>query len=120
MRYSIRWFKCKLKPPKKWEKYAFNRCKEVMEKEHHYNLSVSKSGLVIGKDIVLGASPDGLVSCECHGKGVVEIKSATKFEDQDPNLKEVIEKLPYLERNGSEMKKHKYYSQIQFQMGITG
>ena len=74
---------------KKWEEYAFNRYKEVMEKEHHYNLSVSKSGLVIGKDIVLGASPDRLISCECYGKGVVEIKSATKFEDQDPNLKEV-------------------------------
>ena len=76
---------------------------------------------MVGKDIVLGASPDGPVSCKCHRKGVVEIKSATKFEDQDPNLKEVIEKLPYLERNGSEMKKkQKYYSQIQLQMGITG
>ena len=106
---------------RKWEEYAFSKYKAVMEMEKHHNLSVVKTGLVISKDVVLGASPDGLISCECHGQGVVEIKSATKFADKDPNAKEVIEKLPYLEENGTEMKmNHKYYSQVQFQMGITG
>ena len=106
---------------RKWEDDAFNKYKVVMEREQHKNLSVLKSGLVISENVMLGASPDGLISCECHGQGVLEIKSATKFEDKDPNTKEVIEKIPYLERNGTDMKKnHKYYSQIQFQMGITG
>ena len=106
---------------RKWEEYAFSKYKAVMEMEEHSNLSVSKSGLVISEDVILGASPDGLVSCQCHGKGVVEIKSATKFEDKDPNTKEVIEKIAYVTGDGTEMKRnHKYYSQVQFQMGITG
>ena len=92
-----------------------------MELEEHCNLAVTKCGLVIGKEAVVGASPDGLINCGCHGEGVIEIKSATKFEDKDPNEKEVIEKLPYLHKNGKKMKmQHKYYSQVQFQMGITG
>ena len=96
---------------RKWEEYAFSKYKAVMEMEQHSNLSISKSGLVISKDVILGASPDGLVSCQCHGKGVVEIKSATKFEDKDPNTKEVIKQIPYVDENGTEMKRsHKYYS----------
>ena len=105
---------------RKWEDCAFNRYKTVMEIEGHCQLSVTKCGLVISKDIILGASPDGLVSCQCHGKGVFEIKSATKFENKDPNEKDVIEKIPYLERNGEMKRNHKYFSQVQFQMGITG
>ena len=66
---------------------------------------------MISEDVILGVSPDGLVSCQCHGKGVVEIKSATKFEDKDPNTKEVIEKIAYVTVDGTEMKRnHKYYS----------
>ena len=104
-----------------WEEKAFDKYKRVMELEDHCNLAVTKCGLVIGKEVVVGASPDGLISCGCHGEGVIEIKSATKFEDQDPNVKEVIEKLPYIQKNGKKMKtQHKYYSQVQFQMGLTG
>ena len=106
---------------KNWEEHAFCKYKGVMEMAQHRNLSITKSGLVISKDVALGASPDGLESCECHGEGVIEIKSATKFKDQDPNSKEVIEKIPHLLHNGIGMKKrHKYYSQVQLQMGITG
>ena len=104
-----------------WEEKAFMKYRKIMELEKHSKLSVTKNGLIISKDIILGASPDGLISCECHGKGVLEIKSATKFEHKDPNEKEVIENIPYIKPNGKEMKKsHKYYSQVQFQMGITG
>ena len=104
-----------------WEEKAFMKYRKVMEMEKHSKLSVTKSGLIISEDVILGASPDGFVSCECHGKGVLEIKSATKFEDKDPNEKEVIENLPYIKPDGKEMKKsHKYHSQVQFQMGITG
>ena len=105
---------------RKWEEYAFNRYKTVMEIEGHCDLRVTKCGLVISKDVILGASPDGLVSCQCHGKGVLEIKNATKFEHKDPNEKDVIDKIPYLERNGTMKRNHKYFSQVQFQMGIVG
>ena len=69
----------------------------------------------------LGASPDGLISCNCHGKGVLEIKCATKYWNDDPKSRNVMANLPYLCEEGQALNKtHKYYSQVQFQMGITG
>ena len=66
-------------------------------------------------------SPDGLICCHCHGDGVLEIKCATKVWDKDPNSRDVIEQIPYLQTCNTELnKKHKYYSQVQFQIGITG
>ena len=75
---------------KKWEDKAFHKYKEVIEKEHD-NFRITKSQLVIGKYILLGASPDGLISCDCHGDGVLEIKCATMVWDKDPNSWDVIE-----------------------------
>ena len=57
---------------------------------------VHKCGLFVGNAIYIGASPDGIVACGCHGNGVLEVKCATKFWNQDPKSKEVIEKPPYL------------------------
>ena len=55
----------------------------------------------------------------CHRNGVLEIKCATKYWNEDPKSVSVISKLPYL-HDDSRNKAHKYYSQIQLQMGITG
>lgn len=46
-----------------------------MVEEHHDGATVSKAGLFI--DVVrsyIGASPDGIVNCNCCGQGVVEVK----------------------------------------------
>ena len=32
----------------------------------------------------LGATPDGIVSCECCGKGLIEIKCPFSYKDQHP------------------------------------
>ena len=78
------------------------------------NLSVEKCGLFVSKEGVLGASPDGIISCDCHGSGVLEIKCAASFWTKDPNDREVMEKLPYIVtgNNLQVNEKHKYYSQI--------
>ena len=49
------------------------------------NLSVEKCGLYVNKEGVLGASPDGIISFDCHGSGVLEIKYAASFWTKDPN-----------------------------------
>ena len=47
---------------------------EKYMKNHHKSFQVQSSGLVISKDIpFLRASPDGIISCKCCGKGILEI-----------------------------------------------
>ena len=104
-----------------WDEKAFQNYKCVMQSEKHTNLKVMKSGLFISDNVIFGASPDGLITCDCHSNGVLEIKCTIKFWDEDPNAKHVAENLPYLEGDGKALnKQHKYYSQVQFQMGLTG
>ena len=51
----------------------------------------------------------------------MEIKCATKYWTEDPKVSNVTANLPYLCMEGKALNKsHKYYSQVQFQMGITG
>lgn len=86
-------------------------------KQLHENLYVCKSGLWVDAKVPhLGASPDALVSCSCHGNGLLEIKCPLKYRhgldgwDKDDNF-------PIAPNN--EMKiNHKYYYQIQGQMMI--
>ena len=59
----------KTSKPKAFEKYS-NILKNL-----HTNFSVHNAGLHINsKFLFLGASPDSLTECECHGKGLLEIK----------------------------------------------
>ena len=54
------------------------KAKEAFRSEEsglHENFIFPESGLVVTADNPhLGASPDGLVSCSCHGRAVLEIK----------------------------------------------
>lgn len=105
-----------------WEGKALHRYGTMME-EQHEGFLLSKSGFFVSQDIHLGASPDGLVSCKCHQPGLVEIKCAVKHWNKDPKSREVMEALPYLvksEKSYVMNTNHKYYSQVQFQMGVTG
>ena len=48
----------------------------------HDSFEVKESGLVIDAGIpCLGATPDRIALCNCHGKGVLEIKCPYKYKD---------------------------------------
>jgi len=90
--------------------------------QYHCNLQIADSGLVINTNWpFIGASPDGIVSCDCHGKGVVEIKcpychkgsSVVAAAQEDPKfcLKEIDGRL-CLDTT------HSYYYQVQTQLFV--
>ncbi|XP_066917039.1 uncharacterized protein [Clytia hemisphaerica] len=85
----------------------------------HKNLKVKESGLVILESHPwIGASPDLLVECDCHGLGLVEIKCPGSIRNQAPtssnykHLKSI---------NGKDILNisSEYYCQIQGQMALT-
>ena len=84
--------------------------------EQHHNCFVIKTtGLHVRSDLpFIGASPDALIECKCHGKGLLEIKCPRKYRD---GLKD-WEKDKTFPINADKTIKtnHKYYSQIQGQM----
>lgn len=91
----------------------------------HVNLSVSECGLHINESWpFIGASPDGLVFCECCGKGICEIKCPHKHRNE--TIAEAMSdskfclKLDESTGNTQLHKKHQYYFQVQCQIFVTG
>ena len=67
----------------------------------------------------LGASPDGLIPCDCCGKGLLEIKCPYSVRHQAPEA--VTKRDFFVERIGGDMKlkrTHSYYYQVQGQLAI--
>jgi len=87
----------------------FNR-----HKLQHTTAVLSASGLVINPThLELGPSPDALVSCECCGRGVVEIKC--------PYTVNRPEEHPCLETTSDGLRlniSHQYYYQVQTQIHL--
>ena len=83
---------------------------------NHLKLSVTPSGLhVSAKKGFIGASPDGLVSCDCCGQGLLEIKCPISIAHDVPSSAN----LAYLKYDKLS-KTHTYYTQVQGQLAITG
>lgn len=94
-----------------------------METNGHPTLQVTETGLIVHPAFPhLGASPDGLVSCQCCGKGLVEIKCCASRKNLTPV--EVAGDKTYTNVYLSDSKdvqlntKSHWYSQIQGQMAI--
>eukprot|EP00795_Rhopilema_esculentum_P005562 gene5562-9564_t len=92
------------------------------EEDNHANFSVILSGLIVNaEEPYLGASPDGIVTCSCHGKGVLEIKCPFNYKDgfddwqHDKNFP-----LASLGPGFIMKKNHPYYYQIQLKMELSG
>lgn len=92
---------------------------------HHDNPTKAGSGLIISHNFpCLGATPDGIINCDCHGKITVEIKcpyvgkDCSDFTDLLLKLKD-----PYVKRtpDGEIIlnTKHKYYYQSLMQLHLT-
>ncbi len=90
---------------------------QIMKKRKHQKFTASDTGLMIHETPYIGASPDLLVECACHGKGIVEIKCPQLFD------KITAENYDHLiECDGKLKLKHTspYFYQIQHQLGVTG
>ncbi|XP_041920947.1 uncharacterized protein LOC121684885 isoform X3 [Alosa sapidissima] len=89
----------------------------------HIDFHITASGLMINPDLPwIGASPDGVVTCKCHGMGVLEIKCpftangrTLKECARDPRfcLTEIAEGTMTLRRD------HSYMFQVQAQMRVA-
>lgn len=92
--------------------------------DHHTDFQVSTAGLFINTSLPwIGASPDGIITCSCHGRGVLEIKcpftlkngSIVNSCNTDANFCLMMkDNVITLKTN------HKYMSQVQAQMRIVG
>ena len=112
----------------KWGISNESKAREAYEfsiADQHLNLSVADSGLLINQNWpFLGASPDGLVFCDCCGKGLCEIKCPYKYKDAMLVAAAVESSfcLKY-DDNGVDLcldTVHAYYYQVQCQLFVTG
>ena len=79
-------------------------------KKTHANVRYQDCGLFIDNEMpYLGASPDGIVECSCHGKVLIEVKCTTSLLCNASFL-----------ADGKLKERHKYYGQVQGQMMVTG
>jgi hypothetical protein len=84
-------------------------------KEQHSNLKVMASGLVVNtKYPHLGASPDGIIQCDCCGVGCLEIKCPYLYRDASASLNTV----DYIDEQLQLKHDHMYYYQVQAQIHI--
>ena len=89
----------------------------------HTNFGIKKCGLFVdGKRPYIGASPDAIMECKCHGKSVVEIKCPYSIKDSHELTPEVASKVDFLTVDPKIClkKSHKYYTQLNSQMALTG
>ena len=88
--------------------------------ECHDNFSCAASGLHVNPCYPhLGATPDGLIECDCCGEGVLEIKCPFKHRDKHPH--EAVLDPQFCLRKDEDgtvylSKSHEYYYQIQGQL----
>ena len=97
------------------EKTAREQYLAIQEKQHT-SFKLEATGLCVNPSFPhLGASPDGLISCNCCGNGVLEIKCPYSVRHTTPD------QASYLLSTDDGYKlseKHDYYYQIQGQLGI--
>lgn len=93
---------------------------EQYSKNHNHG-KVRVCGLIINEtEPILGASPDGIVSCACCGTGLLEIKCSEKFQNMDACVDNTHHL--YINENNKICLKHisAWFAQIQGQMGVCG
>ncbi|KAJ8023987.1 hypothetical protein HOLleu_36583 [Holothuria leucospilota] len=109
------------------------RCMEDVARKHylahhrlntkHRSVSWQPTGLWVSIQCpFIAASPDGIISCQQCGKGLLEIKNPYKYKNS--TIHEFTSKVDtcLIHCNGVTHldRKHDYYYQIQFQLWVTG
>lgn len=105
----------------KHEKQAKERyCANI--KKRHTKFEVHDSGLVLNpKWPYIGASPDGIISCECCGRGTLEIKCPYCHQGESIDTAATHDKAFCLKKIDGSLsldKKHAYYYQVQTQIFV--
>lgn len=112
-----------IKYQRKNKKKALNVYLKQALVENHENFEYKESGLIINGDYpYFAASTDGLVSCNCHGKGCVEIKcfkaleSCQSFEILTRKPKNILNKVgeTFLPERD-----HELYYKLQMQIHLS-
>jgi hypothetical protein len=110
---TVQWGKCKEEEALK-EFYA-------LEATKHIDFKLEKSGLYLDKNrAYIGASPDGIMYCKCHGKAVIEIKCP--FSIKDSKIADGYGKCDFLALEDYSIvlkRSHKYYTQINSQIALS-
>ncbi|XP_013382110.1 uncharacterized protein LOC106152913 [Lingula anatina] len=90
-------------------------CKDMAP--FHVDFQVERSGLLLNPDFPeFGASPDGFVSCNCCGKGLLEIKCPFTLREADSIQMTWLENT----EGGLKLKKNTaYYYQVQMQLFMS-
>ncbi|XP_048734036.1 uncharacterized protein LOC125650107 isoform X2 [Ostrea edulis] len=107
----------------KWGIDTEEECRQAFashQKGNHLNFKCQLSGFVIDPTHpFLGVSPDGMISCDCCGKGVLEIKCPYKH--RDISVEEAAQKDGdfCLDKSLQLKTSHRYFTQVQMQMCIT-
>jgi hypothetical protein len=93
------------------EASAVDKLVSMLGGNGHSGIGIRDCGLFIDHATqYLGASPDGIVSCDCCSPSLAEIKCpSTELKD-----------LPYFDETMKLKTRHAYYGQIQGQMMVTG
>lgn len=88
------------------------------EAKKHKGFQLTECGLFVIETLpFLAASPDGIASCECCGKSVVEIKFPASL--KGASLNNASMHLQYLNSDLQLKQDHAYYAQVQAQMATT-
>lgn len=104
---------------KRMEKEAITMYLEN-QKYMHKNLQVKNCGLLVTEKYpFLGASPDGIVTCDCHADRILEVKCPYKYREGLFVHAWENDKTFILNKNGSVKAKHQYYYQVQLQMLLS-
>ncbi|XP_061580348.1 inhibitor of growth protein 1-like isoform X1 [Cololabis saira] len=86
-------------------------------KKRHENVKAENTGFFINPSVPFsGASPDGLVSCDCCGVSVIEVKCPFCVKN------DMVDCVSYLEKDDDGKlklnRKHQYFYQVQTQLGV--
>ena len=104
------------------EDKARTACVAFMNNTHgHENISCHPCGFQIYLDKpYLGASADGIGSCDCHEDRVVEIKCTYKHRDQTVFQAARGDNGFFITTDGKLKRSHRYFSQVQLEMLANG
>ena len=99
------------------EEKAINVYRSSLQKQH-VNVTINKTGLRLLQDgHFLGASPDAVGKCDCHGHFTVEVKCPYSKREA-ANITDLLGKDSCLGDNMLLKKEHKYMTQLQMQMFV--